>query len=1190
MYRPNDTINALWLFKTPEGKAWSDSPLWLEIRRPDGNLVHSELLKADDSGAYRYSSAIANNARLGNWQIRISLGKDGARLVDETYRVDSIIPRQIENTLTVKTEGDNKASIDLKADWLYGAPAADLQNDGVWRITHGDLAKTNPAWTGWQIGRHDETVAAYDEQRIAAGTTDKDGKRHIDITLDRPFDTRPQALQVTSTLTAPDGSTIGAENTTLLPRSAPYIALKSGDNTAQIAVINDKGEQQGDNLNWTLYQVERDWYWYYDDGEWRYNDNDTRHPVKTGTIATDGKTPATLELPLDNGIYILEAQGKDPASAASLEITRGWYGNPGNNNPSTITLTTDRETYHNGDTITLNLQAPFDGAASVKIASRDTISESHDITLKNGKAQLQIPWQEGWEQGIWLLANAWNDKNDDHNRRAVGLHWLGADLAHRRLAPQIKLPENAQPEQPLTVDIHVPEAGDNTWVNIAVVDDGLYQLTAPSFSDPLQAFYGKKILNLELYDTFGNIIRQTNARLAALRSGAGGDENPVDQAALAALPDLDLTLIANWSGPLKLDTDGNLQYTVPIPHYNGRLRVMTAAWNPDKTGSAEQTAIVKAPVVAELQSPRYLSQDDSGVFTLRLHNTTDKTQNLNIKLETDGLDLAGEPIPESTLAPDQTATLRYPFRSNKTGEAHIKVAISGDYNETLERRIPVRAPTLPAVRNQYQRLDAGATLEFTDLADARLSLNSGIPYNAEPYQKQLADYPLGCSEQTTGKLWGLIAAATPDREHIREAENRLANLAHYDGGYSLWGYGNNNAWLTAYVGEALLELQKHDQLQNPAQLTRLLKNLRDRADGSFDANRAHSDSYSYYTLAYAGEPVRGNLLRYHREAGDKLDRNDSLDIAAALAQLGEYQAASERLNTLTAEENSNSYPYSSTTSLAAHNLVRLKQLENQWQNVKNDPQNTAATIAKQIESQRDALAQALSHDRYLSTQELAWLVRLATVAPKLAADTAIEINGKTATLADLEKSDYNGRVRITNPGKQPLWLEASDLHAPAADTASSEGWDIALRYETADGSTVLDPAKLPNNTDIRITATFTPKLDRDATQSDLLYVYRLPAGITLNALRDDKHDDSIQGEADNSGGDDSDNIRYQYRENRDDRHIAAFTLDGAPKAFSYTLYGRTTRAGTWHAPGASIENMYHPEEHARQAAQTIVVQ
>ena len=183
-------------------------------------------------------------------------------------------------------------------------------------------------------------------------------------------------------------------------------------------------------------------------------------------------------------------------------------------------------------------------------------------------------------------------------------------------------------------------------------------------------------------------------------------------------------------------------------------------------------------------------------------------------------------------------------------------------------------------------------------------------------------------------------------------------------------------------------------------------------------------------------------------------------------------------------------------------------------------------------------------------------------------------------------------MRITNPGKQPLWLDAQDFHAPAVDEASSHGWNIELRYETADGSTVLDPAKLPNNTDIRITATFTPaKLDRYASSSDLVYTYRLPAGITLSALRDDRDDGAKTEDNNNRRREDDDGkIRYQYRENRDDRHIAAFTLHGEPKAFSYTILGRTTRAGTWHAPGATIENMYHPEEHARQAAQTVVVE
>ena len=1193
VYRPHDTFNALWLFKTPEGKAWHDSPLWLEISRPDGALVHSQLLEADDSGAYRYSRAIANNARLGDWRIRLSLGKDGTQLVDETYRVDSVIPRQIETALTVKAD-DKRAQFDLKADWLYGAPATNMLTDGVWRIVRGDFAKTYPAWTGWQLGRHDEAIARSAEQRIAAANTDADGKRHIEVPFARPFDTRPQALWAMTTLTAPDGSTIGAESETLLPRKAPYVALKQGDASVQAALVNDQGEAQSGELQWTLYRVERDWYWYWYDSDWRYEKNDSRHPVKSGSVSADGKTPASIELPLDYGIYVVEVRGKDRESAASLEITRGWYGTPGTNNPSTVTLASDQKTYKPGDTAILTLEAPFDGKGSVKIASRDRIIANHDITLKNGKAQLQIPWQEGWEQGVWLLANAWNEKSDDHNRRAVGLHWLGADLTALRLAPQIKLPDNPLPEQPLDVEISVPGAGADTWVNVAVVDDGLYQLAAPSFSDPLAAFYGKKILNLELYDTFGSIIRQTSARLAALRSGADSDkETASERAAMAGLPDLDLILVANWSGPLKLDADGNVRYRVPLPHYNGRLRVMTAAWNADKTGSSEQTATVKAPVVAELQSPRYLSQDDSGVFTLRLHNTTEQTKNLNIALETDKLDLSDQPPAAHTLAPDGAITLRYPYRSNQAGDARIKAVISGDYSETLERRIPVRPPTLPLVRNQFRRLAAGETLEFTDLADARLALNSGIPYHADRYQRQLADYPLGCSEQTTGKLWGLIGAATPDRTSIHEAENRLANLAHYDGEYSLWGYGHGSPWLTAYVGEALVQLQQRELLQNPVQLTRLLQNLRANTNRSYSSDSAHDDSYAYYTLAYAGEPVRGNLLHYHRDAGDKLDRNDSLDIATALALLGEYQAASERLGGITEKENSDSYPYSSRVSLAAHNLVRLTQLQTLWQkSVQNDPNHTADTIAKQYAEEREALTRALAHDSYLSTQELAWLVRLATVAPKLAADTTITVNGKTITLAELEKSDYNGAVRITNPGKQPLWLDAQDFHAPAVDEASSHGWNIELRYETADGSTVLDPAKLPNNTDIRITATFTPaRLDRYGSSSDLVYTYRLPAGITLSALRDDRDDGAkTEDNNDRRREDDDGKIHYQYRENRDDRHIAAFTLHGEPRAFSYTILGRTTRAGTWHAPGATIENMYHPEEHARQAAQTVVVE
>ena len=1187
IYRPKDTLNALWLVKTPDGKAFRKNPLWLEIRRPDGALMHSQLLEADASGAYRYSTDIPANARQGDWNIRLSLGKGGATIVDESYTVDSIIPRQIESSLRIKADAD-RADIELKADWLYGAPAGGLLSSGQWRIIAGDFGKTHPDWAGWQIGYFDAAVAG-GEQKIPNAETNAEGKRRITLdNLERPFDTRPQALQTDTIVTAPDGSTISASDTVLLPRAIPYAALKRSESGVHIAVINDRGEQQSAPLDWTLYRVHYDGYYNYDkEGYWRWIREEQRETIDSGSLTTDGKNPANLDLPQESGRYILAVQGEDPATAASIAINNGWWwynddSSNSKNDPSALTLTADRAEYKAGDTIMLNLRAPFDGQATIKVANRDHIIANYQTTLKDGQAQLQIPWQENWEHGIWLMANAWNKDGEARNRRAVGLRWLGADLGARRLNPNLTLPENPQQNAPYTVAVHVPNATPDTWVNFAIVDDGLYQLAAPSFTEPLAAFFGKKQPDISLYDTFGSIIRQTDAQLAALRSGADSVSES-ERASLASLPDLDLTLIAHWSGPLKVDADGNVRYTIPIPHYNGRLRIMTAAYNTDQIGAAEKTAIIKAPVVAELNSPRYLSQDDDGVFSLSLHNTTDHVQRLRLDLRSEGLTIADTPTLPETLAPKQNITLRYPYRADKAGDARIKASISGDYSETLERRIPVRAPTLPQIRSQYQRLDSGATLEFSGLNAAHLNLDQGLPNNAHRFDEQLAAYPYWCNEQTTSKLWGRLSQKKTDLKALHDLERTLAISAHYDGSYTLWWSGKKDRWLTAYAGEALTQMRHNKQLKNPEALGRTLTYLRNNSNGDYNSDHAHADSYAYYTLAYAGESVRGLVLRYHHQAGNQLSRADSLDIATALALLGEYQAASGRLADTVGKADGSDYHYGSPTSLAAHNLTRLKQMQTQWQSVADDPRDTLSLIQKMHDEESEKLRTVLASDDYLSTQELAWLARLASLANQLPDDTPIQIDGKNATLGEMKKGEYNGNVRITNPGKQPLWLNSYDLHNPPAEEASSNGWDIAIRYEDREGN-ILDPDALPNNTDIRITATFTQKGDYADYHSELIYMYPVPAGIILTPLRGKSPEQDEQ----------DDRVQYRYHENRDDRHIAAFTIDYNRRdeyrdrgSFKYTINARTTRAGTWHAPGASIENMYHPEEHARQAAQTI---
>ena len=193
----------------------------------------------------------------------------------------------------------------------------------------------------------------------------------------------------------------------------------------------------------------------------------------------------------------------------------------------------------------------------------------------------------------------------------------------------------------------------------------------------------------------------------------------------------------------------------------------------------------------------------------------------------------------------------------------------------------MRAPTLPQIRSQYQRLDSGATLELSGLNAAHLNLDQGLPNNAHRFGEQLAAYPYWCNEQTTSKLWGRLSQKKTDLKALHDLERTLAISAHYDGSYTLWWSGKKDRWLTAYAGEALTQMRHNKQLKNPEALGRTLTYLRNNSNGDYNSDHAHADSYAYYTLAYAGESVRGLVLRYHHQAGNQLNRADSLDIATA---------------------------------------------------------------------------------------------------------------------------------------------------------------------------------------------------------------------------------------------------------------------------------------------------------------------
>ncbi|VFS43860.1 protein YfhM [Enterobacter cancerogenus] len=122
-----------------------------------------------------------------------------------------------------------------------------------------------------------------------------------------------------------------------------------------------------------------------------------------------------------------------------------------------------------------------------------------------------------------------------------------------------------------------------------------------------------------------------------LRFGGDGDElkrggkPPVNH----------VNIIAQQTQPVELDTNGEGTLTLPIGDFNGELRLMAQAWTEEDFGSSESKVIVAAPVITELNTPRFLASGDTSRLTLDLTNLTDQPQTLNVALTANGKNCPG---------------------------------------------------------------------------------------------------------------------------------------------------------------------------------------------------------------------------------------------------------------------------------------------------------------------------------------------------------------------------------------------------------------------------------------------------------------------------------------------------------------------------------------------------------------------
>jgi hypothetical protein len=1246
LYRPGETLRLAALLRDYDGKPIKPQPLIATLKQPDGRLYDTVTLQAKDLGYLQWSRAIPEDAPTGRWQVEFRLdpaAKEAAQ--SYTFRVEEFLPERLKLALDSKQpvlKPGEPFKLDVAADYLYGAPAAG--NRFTARLTLS--ADQHPVDAHKDFFFGDPTI---DLPKKADDVVDEKLDAHGKLETEVPIlpDAKPGApiaAMLAGSVYESGGRTVSRTlKRTVWPADAligvrPLFDVKDGANAngpAGFEVISSNA--RGDllaagNLKVTLVRERRDYHWTWDkESGWRFDYTQRYEEGDKRDLKVDAGKAARVDFPVEWGEYRIEVL--DPASGLTMRypFVAGWSWDNENRGtearPDKVKLALDKERYKAGDTLKVTLTPPHAGPGVLMVES-DKLLYTKNVDAKAG-ATFEIPVTADWERhDVYVSALVFRPGSAADKvtpARAVGEAFVTMDRNARKVDVDIDAPKQMKPETDLPVTIKAPKlAGKQAWATVSAVDVGILNITRFALPDANDYFFAQRRLGIDAYDLYGKIIESYDGTNAKLRFG--GDM------ALAALPQArrptaKVLTVDLFSGPVQLDAKGEAMVKVAVPDFNGTLRVSTLVFGETDYGDASSETIVRAPLVAEVSTPRAMAPGDLSTMTVDLQNFSGAAHEFKLKIEAKPPLIIADTTHKITLADGAKKTVAFPLRAAEdygVGKFAVNVdggdAKLGEIRIHREFEVAVRAAWPSVLKSEPKVLDALApiALDASSLdgfmsgsVNARLTVSALPPLPFSSAVHDLIHYPYGCIEQTTSKAWAVLldddqAAANFGLDPIPAARrkgllaaamSRISAMQIPSGHFSMWGGDSYvNELLTPYVVEFLLDARDAGVDVPDTVLQKALKRLNDDLlSGGHPyygyENSSHlrfaDEAYSAYALARVQRAPLGTLRAlYDNERSKALTALPLVHLGIALSLQGDKPRGEKALDEAFAKKVERPWylgDYGSDLRDAALMIALVHQ------NGVSKPQYDASVIKLGRDfvarrSAREAQAKKYGYSwLYLSTQEQLALFRLgkalvkdgnATFSGQLSVgDKASALEAKKIWSRTFSATEVKSGVRLSPTGNPPLYVtqDVAGVLKKGPEPDDAKVWIKRTFYEL-DGK-VYDGHALKEGEGLVVGIAIEAKEE----MADALFTDLLPGGLEIENFNLSDAKQWVNVVIDGVSIDNRESAaEVRHEEFRDDRYVAALKLYKGQKAHVFYLV-RAVSPGTFVVPPPQIEDMYRPE-------------
>lgn len=1218
VWRPGDTLHLNFVLEDKSGKLPPSHPVTFELFDAKGQQQYTITKTQNVNNVYNFSTATASEAATGNWTAK---AKVGGAVFTKYLKVETVKPNRLKINLDFGKEelraSDENLNGRLQVNWLHGAPARSLK--AKVEVQFNAIKTSFKKFNDFVFDDPARTFSS-EPQTIFDGNVNEQGNATVNLKMGSKK-TAPGLLKANfKTRAFEKGGDFSTDNFEL--KYHPFDAYagvsiptnKYGSKRLDLekksnldfAVVDKEGNPiRNRKVKVGLYRV--NWRWWWDsDSENVTTYNSTTHygSMDKKTLTTNSRGQATWDLEIKRwGRYLVRVCDEETGHCSGDYFYAGypWSDDDSNNKKaaSMLHFTSSKEKYEVGETVALNIPVSEVSKGLLTIENGTKVLESRWFEADKGDFTLRIKATEDWTPNVYAhvtLMQPHAQTENDLPIRMYGVVPLQIEDPGTRLEPVIQMADELKPEQEFTVEVK-ENNGQAMAYTLAVVDEGLLDLTRFKTPNPWDVFYAREALGVQSWDMFDYVLGAYGGDLERILS-IGGDG--VAARKKEAEKANRFKPVVKHLGPFFLKKGQKAKHEIRMPNYVGAVRTMVVASNNGAYGSAEKTTPVKKPLMVLATLPRVLGPGESLQLPVNVFAMDKKVKEVTITVESNGfVDIMGSntQVVSFSQPSDQIVNFDLNVKEN-LGIAKFTIkAQGGGEIATQEIELDVRNPNpfitnveSAIVESQQSWNQAFEPVGMFGTNQGILEVSNIPPIDLGRRLKYLIRYPHGCIEQTTSsgfpQLYVDKLIELDDKQkneipkNIQATVNRLSKFQTSEGGFAYWpGDSYADEWGSNYGGHFILEAKKLGY-RIPSTMLNAWKKFQKRKANRWEGSSRYEElnqAYRLYTLALAGTPELGAMNRMRSRK--KMQQVSKWRLAAAYALIGKAEVAEQLTNSLSTKVD----PYTELSGSYGSEVRDMAMILETLHAMKD--KNKSAQVTKDLSKQ-------LSSQRWMSTQTTAYgllaigkfvgenaLGKKFNFAYKVGNSNWIDAGSDLPMMQIEIPLDENGARNISVKNKNSGILYTSVILSGqplvGQETDKEENLKLTIRYTDMKGNKI-NPSRIEQGVDFIAEVEVVNPGKRGMNYEEMALEQIFPSGWEIHNSRMD----NIQGT--------SSTQVPEYQDIRDDRVYTYFDIN-RNKAHTYRIQLNAAYQGRFYLPTVYCSAMYDNTINARKSGQWVEV-